>query len=247
MLSTLKDSLSSKLSNWAKTSALLRGIQTQEARDIQMALQKHALHTTMLYVEEHMLQATSVADPLAVLDLALSQVTLPGLYLEFGVAGAYTINYMAQKVGSQQVFHGFDSFEGLPEFWVELMDCRYDQGVFDRQAKLPSVQNNVKLYPGWFDQTLPGFVKTVSGDIAFVHIDCDLYSSTKTVFDWLGDRIKPGTVIAFNEYFNYPGWQHHEYKAFQEFVAERHLRYEYVGYDRLGLEVVVKILAADPA
>ena len=27
-------------------------------------------------------------------------------------------------------------------------------------------------------------------------------------------------MIVFDEYFNYPGWRGHEFKAFQEFVAE---------------------------
>ena len=28
----------------------------------------------------------------------------------------------------------------------------------------------------------------------------------------------PGTIILFDEYFNYPNWEQHEFKAFQEFV-----------------------------
>ena len=47
-----------------------------------------------------------------------------------------------------------------------------------------------------------------------------------------GDRIGPGTVIVFNEYFNYPGWQTHEFKAFQEFIAERSLSYRYLCFNK---------------
>jgi len=68
------------------------------------------------------------------------------------------------------------------------------------------------------------------------HIDCDLYSSTKTVFDWLKPRIRAGTIV-FDEYFNYPNWHQHEFKAFKEFVEECHVKYEYLGYARIQAAV----------
>lgn len=43
--------------------------------------------------------------------------------------------------------------------------------------------------------------------LAFGHCDADLYSSTKDVFDALGDRIVTGTILQFDEFFNYPGWR----------------------------------------
>ena len=61
--------------------------------------------------------------------------------------------------------------------------------------------------------------------VAFIHVDCDLYSSTKTIFSLLSDRIVPGTIILFDEYFNYPNWQQHEYKALQEFVDTKNIKY----------------------
>jgi hypothetical protein len=74
-----------------------------------------------------------------------------------------------------------------------------------------------------------------------MHLDCDLYSSTKTVFDLQGDRIVSGTVIQFDEYFNYPGWRTHEYKAFHEFIYDRGLQYTYLGYTLAGFSVAVMI------
>ena len=77
----------------------------------------------------------------------------------------------------------------------------------------------------------------------FIYIDCDLYSSTKTVFENIRQLIKEGTIIAFVEYFNYPGWQMDEYKAFQEYVKENYLEYEYLAYTDRESQVCVKILA----
>ena len=76
-------------------------------------------------------------------------------------------------------------------------------------------------------------------DIAFVHIDSDLYSSAKTVLSNLAPCIKPGTIIVFNEYFNYPNWKKHEFKAFQEFCAEYAVNYDYLCWGQF--EVAVRI------
>src|SRR3712207_9470534 len=61
--------------------------------------------------------------------------------------------------------------------------------------------------------------------VAFLHADCDLYSSTKCILGNLGNRLVSGSIIVFDEYFNYPGWEQHEFRAFSEFVAERRLSY----------------------
>jgi Methyltransferase domain len=224
MLGFIKDALSLRLIRFFSDSATARTISTTANKDIQMRLQENALNSTAMYVEEYMIQAKTVTSVTELLHFALSQVVLEGLFLEFGVAEGNTANCIAEKIG-QNVLHGFDSFAGLPEFWVEIMDTRYEKGTFDLQGQLPKVRNNVELHVGWFDQTLPSFIGAHPQAVAFVHIDCDLYSSTKCIFDQLGDHIKPGTIIAFNEYFNYPSWQKHEHKAFQELVAECNLRY----------------------
>jgi hypothetical protein len=46
-------------------------------------------------------------------------------------------------------------------------------------------------------------------------------------------------VILFDEYFNYPNWEKHEFKAFQELVSERRMKYSYLAYARQ--QVVVRI------
>lgn len=158
-----------------------------------------------------------------------------GLILEFGVYSGSTINHLA-ALGADKVF-GFDSFDGLPEDWRP--DIR--KGAF-RRVDLPPVAQNVELVVGWFENTLPGFLEKHPGPVALLHVDCDLYSSTKTVFQCLGDRIVPGTVIIFDEYFNYIGWRNHEFKAFAEFIAVSGLNYRYIGavpsHQQVGVVIV---------
>lgn len=163
-------------------------------------------------------------------------VSKEGLYLEFGVREGTSINFIAAYNQTQTVY-GFDSFEGLPEDW----NFYAQSGIFDLNGKLPGVNVNVKLVKGWFDKTLPKFLKEHKDSCAFVHIDSDLYSSAKIVFDILGDRISHGTVIEFDEYFVVPNWKNGEFKAFHEFIDKYHLEYEYLGYSRIGGQCAVRI------
>ena len=145
------------------------------------------------------------------------------LFLEFGVFEGQSINFCSSLMPEIE-FYGFDSFEGLPEtsgIWAK--------GNFDVKGNLPKVNKNVSLIKGYFDETLPKFLEEHKEKAAFIHIDCDLYSSTKTVFDNIYDRIVPNTVIQFDEYYNYPGWRNHEFKAFQEFCKKYSVKYEYIG------------------
>jgi predicted O-methyltransferase YrrM len=113
--------------------------------------------------------------------------------------------------------------------------------MFSTGGRLPRVEPNVKLIKGWFDQTLPRFAEQHPGPVAMLHIDCDLYSSTKCVLDILGDRIGPGAVLVFDEFFNYPGWEEHEYRAFTEFVQARRLSHEYLCYNGEHEQVAIRI------
>lgn len=104
----------------------------------------------------------------------------------------------------------------------------------------PQVNENVRLVKGRFNETLPEFVKEHTEPCAFIHVDCDLYSSTKTIFDNLKNQIVSGTVIAFDEYFNYPGWQEGEYKAFMEYVEENNIEFEYIArtdYEQVAVRI----------
>ena len=50
-------------------------------------------------------------------------------------------------------------------------------------------------------------------------------------------------MIVFDEYFNYPNWQEHEFKAFQEFIGEEDSSYEYLAFCARGGSVAVRITA----
>ena len=98
-----------------------------------------------------------------------------------------------------------------------------------------------QIVEGWFEDTLPEFLSAHDDPIAFIHADGDLYSSTKTILDNLADRLTPGTIIQFDEFFNYPGWRDHEYRAWEEFVSKTGVRFSYEAYSADHEQVVVRI------
>lgn len=207
----------------------------EQFRHFGRARQLRATLDSADYAEAHMAGAAVYTDKLAVLEHGISQARHDGLFLEFGVWSGRTINFIAER--HDGIVHGFDSFEGLPEDWTR----EYRRGDFATNGRLPEVRPNVRLHRGWFDRTLPGFLREHEGPVAFLHVDCDLYSSTRTVFEALGGRIGAGAVIVFDEYFNYPGWREHEHKAFQEFLAERGLTARYLAYNEADCNVAAMI------
>ncbi|MGK7867442.1 class I SAM-dependent methyltransferase [Falsiroseomonas sp. E2-1-a20] len=172
------------------------------------------------YYSECMTAAAHHEDKYALLAEALGARGCAGLIAEFGVFEGRTINFLAER--TQETIHGFDSFEGLPEDWRP----GFPRGTFSRDV--PKVRPNVELVVGMFEDTLPDFLARHRGALSLLHIDCDLYSSTRTVLRHCAPRIRAGTVIVFDEYFNYPGWRSHEFRAFQDFIAQSERGYRYL-------------------
>jgi len=166
--------------------------------------------------------------------VGLNAAKLEGLVLEFGVRFGTSIRQIADL--ANQDVHGFDSFEGLPEAWHEE-----PKGTYSTKGTQPTVQENVILHTGLFEETLPDFIQTYPSPIRFMNIDCDLYSSTKTVLDFLSPQIVPGTIIVFDEYIGNEQWREDEFKAFQEAVTDYGWNYEYLCFSFMTKQAVVKI------
>lgn len=192
-----------------------------------------ALHRSVDYLEQHMADALGFDSQRELIEFSLKATAAEGHYLEFGVFTGGTIRFIAHHIGSQTI-HGFDSFEGLPEPWAGF---NLGSKAFDLGGRLPRVPANVELHRGYFDTSLPKWLDNHPGAVAFVHIDCDLYSSTRTILQLLAPRLAKGAVILFDEYFNYPNWEQHEFKAFQEFVSEFAVKYSYLGFARQQVTV----------
>jgi predicted O-methyltransferase YrrM len=147
-----------------------------------------------------------------------------GLILEFGVASGYSLRRIA--AATERQVYGFDSFKGLPDDAAD----GWSPGTF--ACAVPTFeQPNVSLVIGWAQDTLEDFLKEHSEPVAFVHIDTDIYSAAVYILNTLYDhgRLVSGSVILFDELLNYGSYEHHEYKAFIEFVEKTGIEVEFVG------------------
>jgi hypothetical protein len=143
-------------------------------------------------------------------------------WCEFGVADGETLDWFASRKPRANRLFAFDSFDGIPEPWLV-----YPAGHWKTKAYV-SNRPDVVVVPGLFQLSLtPGVIRDI-GPIGLLHIDCDLYSSTKAVFDGIGSLVREGTVIVFDELYNYFGWEAHEIKAFSEFAQAEKLEFEYL-------------------
>ena len=84
---------------------------------------------------------------------------------------------------------------------------------------------------GWFDQTLEGFIKAQNKKVSFLHLDADLYSSTKYILNTLKNYLDKDCIVVFDELVNYPGFDgdNGELKAFYEFLQENKVHYTWIG------------------
>ncbi|MEC3978599.1 class I SAM-dependent methyltransferase [Amycolatopsis sp. H20-H5] len=203
-------------------------------RDIVYAGDQDAAVESNRFAREHLIGAKHFATPPETLEYALSLAPSGGMTLEFGVATGNTLRKIAQVRGGEEVY-GFDSFDGLPEPWLNGMPA----GAFARDD-LPDVPG-AELVVGLFADSLPGFLAEHPGPVDFLHVDGDLYSSAKTVLDLVGPRLRPGSIVHFDEFFNYPGWQRHEYQAWMEHIERTKVQFTYEAYTYCDNQVTVRI------
>jgi hypothetical protein len=163
-----------------------------------------------------------------------------GVALEFGVWNGRSINYMAE-VRPKVSFCGFDSFEGLPEDWIR----GHPAGHFKTDISNIKWRDNVRLFKGWFNETIPDYKTSdeYKKHISGIHIDCDLGSSTKTILNELSDKIledKP--KLLFDELYNYNGYEDHEIKAFMDWVNTTGASFKILARNVRHQQVLIQVM-----
>jgi len=163
-------------------------------------------------------------------DWLLRQNTLPtwyphtNTYYEFGVAAGGTMREFLRAVEMYSRHHGvpytdfrifgFDSFEGFPE----KKDARDDHPEWRKggmshpqDAALGKIKafnfpmSQVELIPGFYEKSLtPALRERLSKTPpSIVTLDCDYYSSTFTVLEWLEPFLPSGAVLYFDDIFSF--------------------------------------------
>lgn len=181
------------------------------------------------FIRKHLHTSYLAPTDTAIREYCLERIPAEGLVLEFGVFQATSTNHIADKLTSLQdkrLVHGFDSFEGLQ---TDSVGWVWTKGRFNLDGNLPIVRENIRLYKGWIDETLPVFLSDYpSESIAFLHVDVDLYEPTKVILESCKNRLRSGSIILFDELIGYAGWRFHEFKALNEVFDPE--EYEFVAF-----------------
>ena len=158
-----------------------------------------------------------------------------GDYIEFGVFNGSSLGsaYLtAKQMGLNSMkFYGFDSFEGLPTGTDDEHDilqkgfycCPFEK-TSECLEKRGVNSKDVIWVKGLYSDTLnDGTFKSISyPKMGIVFIDCDTYSSSKTVFDFLAPLITEPVIFCLDDWKLYDmdikGTG--EYKSFNEFLEK---------------------------
>lgn len=136
------------------------------------------------------------------------------LFLEFGVhnGGSFLEFYeLYKKNNINRSFFGFDSFVGLPEE-TEDLNSPWQVGNFSCGGRInPELLNkdDITIVDGWYSDTLVNnsylLEKLSNKKIGIVHIDCDIYSSTMQVYEFMiqNDLLCEGSIIIYDDWGSY--------------------------------------------
>jgi len=149
---------------------------------------------------------------------------ISGDIFEFGVSSGTSFLWFLKRCPDRQVY-GFDSFEGLPEDWWTR-----SKGSFASEPPQFSEPNGT-LIKGWFEDSLPGFFQRYYNPIALIHVDCDLFKPAIYSMSHTIPLCKPGCIVLFDEYYNYPGFARHEWLAWRQIQLTYQIHAECIAYD----------------
>jgi len=157
-----------------------------------------------------------------------------GDYLEFGVFNGNSMSSMykaSHAMACSTRFFGFDAFEGLPAnaeneddgVWKKgYYACSFDTMKTCLQGKGVN-PDDIHWIKGWYTETLTqDLVETHKlANLGLVFIDCDTYSSSKAVLDFIAPLLKSPAIVCFDDWklndLDIKGMG--EYRAFNEFMA----------------------------
>jgi hypothetical protein len=209
-------------------------LEVRHRRDMFFAGEVRAARESEAFMAEHLVGTKPCPNPEATLRFAAELVTVTGPVVKFGVGGGESLLLLAERLFGREIF-GFDTLLGLPEDWRP----GHPAGS-DARDKAPQVRGTTIL-TGPYDQTVSAFLAEHPDPFALLHLDTAVYSETKLALDLVADRIVAGTVVILGEYFNYPGWQRGQFKAWAEFADRTGTTFRYEGYTFDNDQVVLTI------
>ena len=128
---------------------------------------------------------------------------LAGDFIECGVFRGGTALLAAEvlrKANDRRPLHLFDSFSGMPD---TLAGDTFSKGDFGNtseatvRALLAPTKCDIRVHSGYMPDT---FVSADISQVAYAHIDVDLYKSVCDCVEFVYPRLVPGGVMIFDDY-----------------------------------------------
>lgn len=178
---------------------------------------------------------------------------IDGSYLEFGSHEANTFRMALNTLGQYQKpnkinhFFAFDSFQGMPEpegidkqkIWCAAMNFTSEE-KFLQLVRYDD--HRVTTVKGFYNDSLRKFRLSSDQLPALLYVDCDYYSSTIEVLNWIAPYLKHGTLIAFDDWDCYFGddfrGQRRAFNEFREAEKKRFLFAEFMKISSGGMSYI---------
>ncbi len=172
----------------------------------------------------------------------VAEKSVPGFFLEAGIALGGSAIIITSLMESQRIFHGYDVFEMIPSPTEEddnKSKTRYEviksgnskglgnnpyYGYIDdlytkvinnfKEFGLEVDSQKIFLHQGLFQDTM---IFEPQDRVAFAHIDCDWYQPVKFCLETIYNVLSPQGYIVLDDYHDYGGCK----KAVHEFLATR--------------------------
>jgi O-methyltransferase len=134
--------------------------------------------------------------------MAKQSLNVRGDFFECGVFRGGSASFIARLMeGSGKTLHLFDTFAGMPKC-DPMRDPVHEEGNFsdvaiDEVRALVGHEDFVSFHQGFIPETFDGMEDR---DIAFAHVDVDIYSSVRECCEFIYPRLAPGGVIVFDDY-----------------------------------------------
>lgn len=175
------------------------------------------------------------------LKAALPLIEQGGLVCEFGVGSGRSLRMTQEILPLNTELHGFDTFTGLPQSWGNE-----PKGAYSTGGRVPILEGPAYFHKGLFKDTIGPFLEQAGPDafLAYANVDCDLYSSTLDVLESMHGRVRPGTILVFDEYICHPTWRQDEFRAWRECCKRMGWKYEYLAFSLSTKQAVVRVTGA---
>lgn len=133
---------------------------------------------------------------------------IPGDIAEVGVYKGGTARLICETADAERTIWLFDTFKGMPP--VDSTKDIHKEGDFSDTSEshvlynvLPDMPQVIITVPGIFPDSIEGqeyYLLREYAKFAVVHLDVDIYKSTKESLEFFYPRLSPGGVIIIDDY-----------------------------------------------